>query len=98
MKTRDTIYLIYQTYAILSWLYLASKCGMYPIYSLFAASKQMVYKVYENVIGALEEIETRESKTRKHKPLPRSKIQYADQSLRKDFDVSTIKVCNQGMT
>ena len=47
----------------------------------------MVYKVFENVIGALEEIESRESKARKQKTLPKSKIQYADQSMRNDLDV-----------
>ena len=54
---------------------------------IILASKQMVYKVFENVIGALEEIESRESKARKQKALPKSKIQYADQSKRNDLDV-----------
>ena len=50
----------------------------------------MVYKVYENVIGALEEMESRENQHLNQQSLPRSNIQYADQSTKNNFDVSAL--------
>lgn len=50
------------------------------------ASKEMVYKVYSNVIGALEELERRENLQRK---MQRSHVQYADLSKRGDEDVKS---------
>ena len=57
---------------------------------LYQASKHMVYGVYENVIGALEEVEGREIKMQNQRKLQRSNIKYADQSMRSNLDVCII--------
>ncbi|CAC5387687.1 unnamed protein product [Mytilus coruscus] len=51
------------------------------------ASKQMVFEVYGNTIGILEEFERRESK---NKSIKRSQVQIPDQSGKDDNDVQTI--------
>ena len=50
----------------------------------------MVYDVYQNVVGALEEVEGREIEMQNQRKLQRSNIKYADQSMRSNLDVCII--------